>query len=85
MSCKNEPDHTCNTISYWIHARVTFNDSFACEAIRRVREYVFPLEDLRVKEECFRGSAIGKMLIVEREFFSQRLIRLALVNERLGF
>lgn len=54
-------------------------------ATRRVREYVFPLEDLRMKEDGFSGSAIAKILIFEREVFSQRLVRLILVNEKLGF
>ncbi len=39
------------------------------DAIKRVEEYVFPMEDARMKKEGAAGSTIGKLL----------------VNEKLGF
>lgn len=53
-------------------------------ALRRLREYVFPLEDQRMKRAGYPGSVIGKILIVEQEFQPGR-ITLILVKERLGF
>lgn len=55
------------------------------EGIRRVREYCLPLEDKRMKQAGFAGSAIGKMLIFEREAMPNRKITLIFVNEKLGF
>lgn len=55
-------------------------------AIRRVREYVFPLEDQRMKEAGAPGSAISKLLIFEREpVFLSRKVLVIFVGERLGF
>ena len=54
------------------------------EAITRVREYVLPLEDARMKREGFPGSMIGKLLILEREMFPGR-ITAVFVRENLGF
>ena len=55
------------------------------EAIKRVREYVFPLEDARMKKEGAAGSTIGKLLIFEKEINPARKLTLILVNEKLGF
>jgi hypothetical protein len=56
------------------------------EAMRRVREYVYPLEDARMKSTGAAGSMISKMLILEREpAFMGRKVRVILVNEKLGF
>lgn len=56
------------------------------DAIRRVREYVLPLEDKRMKSVGNAGSFIGKLLIFEREApFLGRSLTLLLVNEVLGF
>ncbi len=55
------------------------------EAIKRVREYVFPLEDARMKKEGAAGSTIGKLLIFEKEINPARKLTLLLVNEKLGF
>lgn len=55
------------------------------EAIKRMREYVFPLEDKRMKSEGYPGSTIGKLLIFEREIMPDRKITLIFVNEMLGF
>ncbi len=55
------------------------------DAIQRVREYVFPLEDARMKKEGAAGSTIGKLLIFEKEINPARKLTLLLVNEKLGF
>lgn len=54
-------------------------------AVKRVREHVFSLEDARMKRAGFSGSAIGKLLIFEREIDPNRKITLIFVNEKLGF
>ncbi len=57
------------------------------EAIRRVREYVFPHEDKRMRESSGgrMGSMIGKMLIFEREAaFLSRTITLIFVGQKIG-
>ncbi len=54
-------------------------------AFRRVREYVFPLEDEHMKSMGAEGSNFGKWLIFERETSSLRRVRMILVNEKLGF
>jgi hypothetical protein len=50
-----------------------------------VREYCLPLEDNRMKQAGFEGSAIGKILIFEKETLPNRRITLIFVNEKLGF
>ena len=57
------------------------------EALRRVREYVLPLEDERQKKFGNKtGSYIGRILIFEYEpAFLRRNLTLILVNEALGF
>ena len=55
-------------------------------ALRRVREYVLPLEDERMREAGMGGSAISKLLIFEREpSFMGRKVYIIFVNEKLGF
>jgi len=55
------------------------------DAIRRVRQYALPQEDVRMKSMGFPGSAISKMLIVEREpAMLQRNVNLILVKARVG-
>jgi L-lactate utilization protein LutC len=57
------------------------------EAIRRVREYVLPHEDARMRESSGgkMGSMIGKLLIFEQEVpFLGRKLTLLLVNETVG-
>jgi hypothetical protein len=53
-------------------------------AMRRVREYVFPLENERAQKAYGVGSAFGKWVIIERESVPNR-ITLILVREKLGF
>jgi hypothetical protein len=57
------------------------------EALRRVREYVLPMEDQRQKNAGNKnGSFIGRILILEREpAYLRRNLTLILVNEVLGF
>ncbi len=55
-------------------------------ALARVREYVLPLEDKRMKDAGMGGSAISKLLIFEREpSFMDRKVHVIFVNEKLGF
>ena len=52
-------------------------------AIKRVREYAYPLEDERAKKAYGFSSTIGKWVIIEREIFKDRTT-LILVKEKLG-
>ena len=55
-------------------------------ALSRVREYVLPLEDKRMKDVGMGGSAISKLLIFEQEpVFMGRKVHVVFVNEKLGF
>lgn len=55
-------------------------------ALARVREYVLPLEDKRMKDAGASGSAISKLLVFEREpVFTGRKAHVIFVNEKLGF
>lgn len=59
----------------------TFNDAFA-----RVRDYVYPLEDARMKSTGAAGSVFAKVLILEREAtFMGRKVHIIFVGEKLGF
>lgn len=55
------------------------------KAFKRVWEYALPLEDQRMKDAGESGSDIGKILLFEKEIFSDRKIILIFVNEKLGF
>jgi len=55
------------------------------EGMKRLKEYVLPLEDKRMKSLGAPGSGIGKILIFERENLPFRKINLIFVNEVLGF
>lgn len=54
------------------------------EAMRRIREYVFPLENERAMKAYGAGSMFGKWVILEREAMLGR-IKVILVEEALGF
>ena len=55
-------------------------------AVARLKEYVFPLEDARMKEVGMGGSFISKMLIINKEqSFMGRKFHVIFVNEILGF
>ncbi len=56
------------------------------DALDRVQEYVFPLEDKRMKDVGYGGSMIAKELIFRKEHpMMGRKVTLILVNESLGF
>lgn len=54
------------------------------DAMKRIREYAFPLENERAKKVYGMPSTIGKWVIIEREIFPGRTT-LILVREKLGF
>lgn len=55
-------------------------------ALTRVRDYVYPKEDQRMKNAGMGGSVLAKMLIFEREpAFMGRKVTMIVVNEKLGF
>jgi hypothetical protein len=57
------------------------------DAVRRVREYVLPHEDKRMRESSGgkMGSAIGKLLIIQQEApFLNRKLTLLFVNQAVG-
>lgn len=54
------------------------------EAMKRLSEYTFPLEDARARQVYGMGSSISKLLIINKEFAPGR-ITLILVKEKLGF
>lgn len=54
------------------------------DAMARIREYVYPLEDKRFFKETGMHSTIGKWVIIEREIFAERTT-LILIKEKLGF
>lgn len=55
-------------------------------AFKRIKEYVFPLEDKRMKSEYGEqaGSSLNKWLIMEKEFMPDRTT-VIIVKESLGF
>lgn len=56
------------------------------QAMKRLEDYVFPLEDKRLKSVYNVGSNISKVLIFNKEIpVSGRKIHIILVNEKLGF
>jgi hypothetical protein len=56
------------------------------EALKRVRQYVLPLEDKRIKALGHPGSAITKLLIIEAEpAMLQRNVNLVFVKHLVGF
>ncbi len=56
------------------------------DGMRRLEEYVYPLENKRMKETGAAGSAISKILIFRREPpFLKRLVHVIIVKEKLGF
>lgn len=56
------------------------------DALDRLRSYVFPLEDARMKSAGAGGSTMAKVLLFEQEpKWTNRSVRLVLVDEVLGF
>ncbi len=59
----------------------TLDDAFA-----RLKDYVFPLEDARMKSVGYPGSLMAKILVMAHELpMMGRTVKLILVNEKLGF
>ena len=54
------------------------------EALRRIDEYVFPLEDARAEAAYGVHSGVNKVLIINREYVPGR-ITVVFVDEALGF
>jgi hypothetical protein len=54
------------------------------DGIKRIREYVFPKEDARMKSIGAPGSNIAKIILFYKEMIPGR-VTLVLVNEQLGF
>jgi len=54
------------------------------DALRRIDEYVFPLEDARTQAAYGVHSGVSKLLIINREWTPQR-ITVVLCDEALGF
>lgn len=54
-------------------------------ALKRIYDYVYPLEDARMKNHGYPGSTVGRILIIEREIMPNRHLTLILVKEKLGF
>ena len=54
------------------------------EAMKRIREYSFPLEDERLRKAYGMASFISKLLIVHREVIPGRTTMI-IVKENLGF
>ncbi|MBI4497614.1 MAG: lactate utilization protein [Chloroflexi bacterium] len=54
------------------------------DALRRLREHAFPLEDQRMKQTGAPGSSINKVVIYERESVAGRT-QVLLIGEALGF
>lgn len=54
------------------------------EAMKRIKEYVFPLENERAQQAYGHPSALSKWIIIEKEAVQGR-IKLILVEEELGY
>ncbi len=55
-------------------------------ALARLNDYVFPLENARMKEAGMGGSFVSKVLIFNKEQpFLGRKVHVIFVNEKLGF
>lgn len=54
------------------------------DALARIRDHVFPLEDKRMQDAYGMGSNLAKWIIIEKEFVPGR-ITILLVEEALGF
>lgn len=56
------------------------------DALARLREYVFPLENARMASVGMGGSVMSKILLFEREpAFMGRTVHVVIVKEKLGF
>jgi acyl-CoA hydrolase len=54
------------------------------EAMQRIYEYAYPLEDARAREAYGSGSGVNKLLVISREVRAGRITAL-LIAETIGF
>ncbi len=54
------------------------------DALKRLREYAFPLEDVRAKKVYGMGSGVNKIVILAREMQPGR-VTVVLVKDKLGY
>jgi L-lactate utilization protein LutC len=54
-------------------------------AMARAREYVYPLEDARMKSTGALGSSLSQWLILEKNIMKSRHLHIVFVGEKLGF
>jgi hypothetical protein len=54
------------------------------EAMKRIYEYVLPLESARAKKAYGMESSVNKILLINKEFNKNRM-QVIFVNEKLGF
>jgi len=54
-------------------------------AMARARDYVYPLEDARVKSTGASGSSLSQWLILEKNIMTSRHLHIVFVGEKLGF
>lgn len=54
------------------------------EGLRRIQEYVLPLEEQHMQELYKAGTAVNKVLIINKEFRPNR-ITMIIVKEEIGF
>jgi hypothetical protein len=54
------------------------------EGMKRIQDYVFPLENERAMKAYGMGSVIAKVLVINKEVSKDR-IKMILVKEKLGF
>jgi hypothetical protein len=54
------------------------------EAMKRLYEYVVPLEDEAMQKKYGKHTEVNKMLVIRKEVFPNR-IRVLIVKEKLGF
>lgn len=55
------------------------------DCYKRLKEYVFPLEDERMKKLGMAGGTIGMTLLFQKSILPNRKLTLILINEVLGF
>lgn len=55
------------------------------EAMKRIQNYVYPLENKRMQSVGYPGSTIARVLIIEREIMPNRHLTVIFVKEKLGF
>lgn len=55
------------------------------QAMKRIYDFVYPLENKRMQSVGYPGSTIGRLLIIEREIMPNRKLTVIFVKEKLGF